>query len=95
MSRDSVTKIARFVRTIELFKKKQVITQCGAYRVIMFYQGNNPVVMLQRDGIMWSSDCNGLLLESDLLIKTAAYALMRYRYDENATKKALHLLLKS
>lgn len=95
MSRDSIIKIARLVRTFELFKKKQVITQCGAYRVIVFYKGKNPVVMLQRDGIMWSSDCNGLLLQSDLLIKKAAYALMRYRYDDNTTKKALHLLFKS
>lgn len=95
MSNDLANKAQpKVVFAIELFKKKQVITESGAYRVIMFKRGKYPVVILQRNGICWASNCEGILLQTELLAKTAAYALMRFRYEENSTKKALSLLTK-
>lgn len=85
----------KIVFAIEIFKRKQVIIESGAYRVIMFKRGKYPVVMLQRNSICWASNCEAILLQSELMIKSAAMALMRFRYEEDYTKKALYLLGKS
>lgn len=85
----------KIVFAIELFRRKQVIIESGAYRVIMFKRGKYHVVMLQRNSICWASNCEAILLQSELMIKPAALALMRFRYEENTTEKALYLLGKS